>query len=180
MLDIMLDLETLGTKPGCVVLTLGATAFGPEGLGERVYVPLSIADQEALDLVQDPDTVAWWSKQSAAARAAAFEGERKMLLDGLQDFSLYCARHGSPNKVRMWGNGADFDNPILGAVYVAAGMPQPWGPYQSRCYRTLKGFLPAKKLKRGGTHHNALDDAVSQAEHAVALLHELNLWGALR
>ena len=30
----MLDLETLGTRPGCVILTLGAVKFDPYSLRE--------------------------------------------------------------------------------------------------------------------------------------------------
>ena len=28
-MDIMLDIETLGTRPGCVIVTLGAVKFDP-------------------------------------------------------------------------------------------------------------------------------------------------------
>lgn len=35
-MDIMLDLETLGTKPGSVVLSVGACTFG-HGVARRTY-----------------------------------------------------------------------------------------------------------------------------------------------
>ena len=79
----------------------------------------------------------------------------------------------------VWGNGADFDNPILAAAYRRLNMPLPWGAYAGRCYRTLKSLRPDIRLERQGTHHNALDDAVSQAEHAVRLLRALEPLPAL-
>jgi hypothetical protein len=33
-MDIMLDLETLGTRPDCVILTLGAIKFDPYTLSD--------------------------------------------------------------------------------------------------------------------------------------------------
>jgi hypothetical protein len=72
--------------------------------------------------------------------------------------------------VRVWGNGADFDNPILAVAYrrtIFSG--QPWKPYNGRCYRTVKNQFQDVKLVRTGTHHNALDDARSQATHLVEI-----------
>ena len=41
-------------------------------------------------------------------------------------------------------------------------------------YRTLKNLLPYIEMERVGEHHNALDDAKSQALHAIKLLKELH------
>lgn len=46
----------------------------------------------------------------------------------------------------------------------------PWPHWNDRCYRTLKAMRPDVKMERTGTHHNAVDDATSQARHALALL----------
>jgi len=75
----------------------------------------------------------------------------------------------------VWGNGADFDLPILAAAYKAAGGPPPWKPYNGRCYRTLKNLAPSIKLERQGTHHQALDDAVCQAKHLIKIVEHLGI-----
>jgi inhibitor of KinA sporulation pathway (predicted exonuclease) len=67
---------------------------------------------------------------------------------------------------------------ILNAAYHVSGSAAAWWKfYNNRCYRTLKN-LPAAKgttIDRGtGTHHNALDDAVSQAKHAVQILKRMD------
>jgi inhibitor of KinA sporulation pathway (predicted exonuclease) len=49
-------------------------------------------------------------------------------------------------------------------------MQAPWKFYNDRCYRTLKAMYPHIKMpKRTGTHHNALDDAISQVNHLILL-----------
>jgi exodeoxyribonuclease VIII len=73
-------------------------------------------------------------------------------------------------RVKVWGNGSDFDNAILSCCYGATGREVPWDFWHNRCYRTLKALRPGPKLVREGTYHNALDDAKSQALHAIELL----------
>lgn len=78
------------------------------------------------------------------------------------------------DKVRIWGNGADFDNVILASVYKRIGMEQPWLYRNNRCYRTLKALHPEIPIERVGTHHNAVDDAESQARHLLAIMRSIN------
>jgi len=174
MINIMLDLETLGTRPGCKILSIGAVAFDKTGLGDQFYTSVDPAEQVDVGLHDDPDTHAWWAKQSAAARKV-FTEPKIEVVQALTDFRLFCARHAAPKFLRLWGNGADFDNPILGAVYHAFKVQQPWGPYSNRCYRTLKSFSTTKIVRGTNVHHNALGDAVAQAEHAVVIMNALSL-----
>ena len=83
--------------------------------------------------------------------------------DGL---SLFVAANGDRD-VELWGNGADFDNTILGSLYDAFGLRKPWSYSRNRCYRTMKniGIGPRKPQVREGIYHNALDDAITQAIH---------------
>jgi len=175
MSNIMLDLETYGRKRGCQVLSIGAVEFGPEGVGQEFYTVLELSQQAELGLTAEPETVEWWSKQSAEARKVLTD-EPTAFTDGLLQFKMFCAKVGGKKDLLMWGNGSDFDNPILSDAFEAAGLDIPWIWYNNRCYRTLKGFRKDMKIPRGGTHHNALDDARSQAVHAVQLMEVLGLW----
>jgi hypothetical protein len=89
----------------------------------------------------------------------------------LEDFSDFLARV-PLRKRKIWGNGASFDNAILAELYRVAKHPSPWEYWNDRCYRTLKNLYKqvVPPPERKGTHHNALDDAVFQAEHAVSIL----------
>lgn len=165
--DIMLDLETTGTRPGCCILSIGACTFDEKA---TFYETISHSSCISLSLKDSPDTMAWWSRQAPIARMEAFSGTND-LIAVLGKFSdWYKQRLGTKF---IWGNGADFDLPILVACYDAIGMKQPWAPYNGRCYRTLKNLfkdIPIAKFE--GIRHNALDDARMQSRHALAILRE--------
>lgn len=176
-MHIMLDLETLGTAPGCKVLSIGAVVFSADGLGAEHYVELIREDQG--NLTEDPDTLKWWMGQPAEVRDRLFEPspEKTSLTESLTLFNQWLALLGPPSRICMWGNGADFDQPILLAGYRQAGIKHAWGTYNNRCYRTLKALAPELKMggNRVGAKHNALDDAKSQALHAVQIFDKLKL-----
>lgn len=66
--------------------------------------------------------------------------------------------------------------PILAKVYKQCGWKAPpWRYSNERCYRTLKSMAPHIEIQRTGTHHNAVDDARAQAEHAIRLVKELKV-----
>lgn len=174
MKHIMLDLETLGLRAGCRVLSIGAVEFSPAGLSAEFYMVLNSDDQDRLFV--DPDTAAWWERQSQSARSV-FTDPKVPTPAGLAAFNEYCASISGVRDLCIWGNGADFDQPILAAVYAmqAPDLKLPW-QWGSRCYRTLKNLRPGLRLERQGTYHNALDDAKTQAKHAVQLLDAVQGW----
>lgn len=169
MSHVMVDLETLGQSPGCTILSIGAVAFdyATQSLGPEFYTVISRISCRKLGFFEDAGTVAWWSRQSEAARNAAFGGTIPIEM-ALAEFSSYVRQFGG--NVRVWGCGSDFDNAILGHAYRVIGSTQPWRYYNNRCYRTLKNLVQGVEMERSGTHHNALADAKSQAVHAMRLL----------
>lgn len=182
MTYFMKDLETLGTAPGCVILSVGVIAcdFHAETvddlfLDQGKYVVLNTEDSLNSFLHIDQSTVQWWSKQGPEARqvlADARDLKKSVpLREGIQDTIDYVLGHCAAKEVRMLGNGADFDNPIFNVAAQMAGLKTPWS-YGGRCYRTLKNLdellgpkFTAPKVERHGTYHNALDDAKTQALH---------------
>lgn len=174
MRDIMIDIETLGTTAGSVILSIGAVGFCPVDrvLGARHYGVVSIASSLSLGATVDSETVAWWAKRTPAAQRVLFEAldpNASSLPDALDRLSDYLIAQGSPADLRIWGNGSDFDNVLLVAAYAQAGRKQPWRFYNHRCFRTLKNLFPGHEPVREGEHHNALDDAEHQARHALAI-----------
>ncbi len=184
MKDVMMDLETLGTIPGCSLLSIGAVRFDANTgkFGDEFYVVINrLSCKEAGLFEQDLDwcaehgyndhmsTVSWWEKQGEEARKVLHEADNPTtsfpLRTALVSFNEFVQ---GVTGTRMWGNGADFDNALLRTAYHRAHVSPKLGPFQGRCYRTLKGLDGGPKLeKRSGTHHNALDDAKSQAEHLI-------------
>jgi hypothetical protein len=169
VLDVMLDLETMGRRPGCAIVSIGAVDFSlTEGrTGEPFYINVDLESCVRLGLTTDPSTIVWWLKQSDAARGALTR-KPAMIEAALYEFRRYLERCGPLNEIRLWGNGPSFDNAILGYAYEAAALEQPWKFWNDRCFRTVTGMFPSvEKRRREGTHHNALDDAIYQAEHLI-------------
>lgn len=182
MHHIMIDLETLGTVAGCAILSIGAVEFHPDtgNLGKEFYTIVNTESCEEHFLTKSASTMAWWARQSPEAQLvldqAAMGGPS--LPTALSMFNAYLAEVGMPKELRLYGNGADFDNPILDVAYEAAKVKfygdSGRGFFGGRCYRTLKNLdelfgpaFAAHKIHRVGTYHNALDDAKSQARHLM-------------
>lgn len=182
---VMVDLETRGTVPGCVAFSIGAVEFFPDRgiLGREFYTIISIADCRDFFLTEDHSpngTVAWWDRQSPEARVAleeALKEDAPKLKDSLENLNGFLRQCGNLRSLRLYGNGADFDNPILRCMYDAADvdfMGSKAGFFGGRCYRSLKNLdellgpgFKFSKIERTGTYHNALDDAKSQALHLM-------------
>ena len=169
--NIMIDLETLGTKPGCIILSIGACSFGDISTPKKTfYSTIDISSSQLAGLTSDHNTVSWWDKQDPEIKKEAFSGTEP-LYEVLHNFSDWLS---SFNKeVILWGNGIDFDIPILGAAYELSRITVPWEYYNSRCYRTLKNLFPDFKQPTPPRKHNALSDAITQALHAELLLRRL-------
>lgn len=173
MQHIMLDLETLDTKQTTVVISIGAVAFDPKtnALGDHFYLELTadVSSQQARGRTISGDTINWWMQQSNEARkvfdCVAPNPNRVSTFEALSRFGLFVAANGDKD-CEIWGNGADFDNVILGSLYESFGLNKPWSYSRNRCYRTMRNLgIGPRRPTRVGTYHNALDDAVTQATH---------------
>jgi len=173
-MSIMLDIETLGTKPGCVVLSIGAVEFSEKGLGKQFHVSINPESCTNWGLTVEPRTVMWWMEQSDEARKSLTSRKNNDLDVALDAFI------GAYNwkDQAVWCNGANFDFPILEAAFAAVGKHVPWAYWSTNDYRTLKNIVPrdvynASKVE-AQIKHNALADAMAQAETAIQLLSWVN------
>ena len=169
--NVMLDLETTGVSAGCCILSIGACALD---LDSTFYQKISLASCYDKGLKDLPSTLEWWNKQDPAVRTEAFSGVDQLAVV-LIKFSDWLNSVGE-KKAKVWGNGADFDLPILGAAYEACGMEKPWKPYNGRCFRTIKNLYPDVIPNAfRGMKHNAYEDAKNQAIHLVKICHTKGL-----
>lgn len=170
MNNIMVDLETLDTVPTALILSIGAVAFTDTGAVLEAFEAV-IDLQSCVDagLTISSDTVNWWLNQSPDAQKV-FTQDSIPLGDALMKFGQWVHKF-DHKTVKMWGNGASFDNAILANGYRAMSTPLPWMFYNDRCYRTLKAQQPHIRCERTGVYHNALDDAKTQMNHLF------KLWG---
>jgi len=166
MNEVVLDLETMGVSSHAPILAIGAVRFDKEhGVHtDKFYRVISLKSNMELLLSPDADTVMWWMRQSESARSQLLRPSIS-LPAALEEFSCWIGED-----AKVWGNGAAFDNVVLGNAYKTCSMKQPWEFYNDRCYRTMKNVVTNVPFERLGTHHNALDDAESQAAHLIKIL----------
>lgn len=177
----MIDIETLGKNPGCIILSIGAVRFGEDDVkGEWFYRRISTLDCINNGLVSDFSTIDWWFSQDAAVRDEAFGGTDK-LEAVLRDLSAWIG-----TESEVWGNGAAFDLGILRAAFIKFGINDPWRYTGERCFRTLSAFsggssrIPLTLVNppsgfNKAVAHNALWDAAVQARSAIEMIEVIEM-----
>ena len=168
--NCMLDLETLGTGPNALILSIGAAKFSAGRavlhVDDTFHQAIEPVTAFALGGVIDPDTVLWWMQpEREASRKSWLSLKRVHITEALEGFAQWLGED-----ALVWGNGASFDNVILRRAYERAGMDCPWGAFSDRCYRTKKAEAPDVKTPRRGVFHCAVDDAIYQVEHLSNVL----------
>lgn len=167
--DLMIDTETAGLPPNGALMSIGAvffdlqtTTMGPT-FNRTIVLTSSVKHGGEIDA----GTVLWWLRQGEEARkAVAYGGEP--LEPVLNDFATWIAEHCRKEDVRPWGNSSAFDLTIIGGAYRRLNLETPWGWWNERCFRTVRNSYPTVKYEpgeKGAGAHNALADAVFQAEH---------------
>lgn len=179
---IMVDIETWGTKPGAVLVAIGAVTFSVDGVKDLFDVRISPESCSEIGLEIDASTMRWWLQQGEEARREASRADGIHIRRALEMFA-YEIEQARPLRqfekgvqkrgpVEIWGNGPSFDNGLLVEAYRRAGVSLPWLYGKERCFRTLRMLYPevARPEMREGVFHTALDDARNQAQQAVEIL----------
>jgi exodeoxyribonuclease VIII len=180
MVDIIIDIETLGTKPGCPILEIGACAVD-HGTGEiyrnfsrKVRCGWLFAGLQDLPRNAGDDmgeTVRWWLADPGRADILKkltgtdpIEDEEYTLAAFVEWFADATR---DATAVRVWGNGPTFDLSILLARLALYGIETPWHYTWERCVRTALEMANYEKGSTSwverGPRHRALNDARHEA-----------------
>nr|WP_302981520.1 3'-5' exonuclease [Plesiomonas shigelloides] len=179
MNHLMLDLETMGTKPNAPIVSIGAVFFNPDSgeFGEEFYTPVSIESAMRDGAVPCGKTINWWLRQSPEARAAICSDSAQDITVALVQFNSFIHKNAVDIKsLKVWGNGATFDNVIIRQTYERSlGFECPWPFWNDHDVRTMVtlglnvGFNPKHEMPFDGDVHNALADAKHQAKYVSAI-----------
>lgn len=170
----MIDLETLGTKPGCVVLQIGIVCNFPSGLSDEtsdveVSMPVRLDIEQCLRAV-DPNTVAWWMRHPDAwARQCFLQRDSfKPEYAAKNAFFLLSVCE------EVWANSPSFDCAILldFIFHFAPYEKIPWHYGRERDFRTVRALHSELVYCPPADAHDALADARAQA----AYLDQLGIW----
>lgn len=159
----MLDIETLGTRPQSVVLTIGAVKFDPWATDvdtdNGLYSRIDVDEQIAMGRHVHQDVIDWWGKQAEDVREEALGDHDRdsvdTMLDKLNKFLVGCNN--------IWCQGPAFDAVILEDLYRHKERPTPWNFWQVRDSRTLFKTFGDPRDKNAKGAHNALIDCYYQA-----------------
>lgn len=181
--NMMIDLETLDTRPSAVVFQAGVLVFkdvlGGDTRGniilEKKIFHLDILDQIMAGRTIDPDTVQWWRVQSPDSWHR-HPDEITKTGHMFQEISRMYGEHGVGS---LWANSPSFDCVLMRAL--CESLKIEWGFPTFRedmDLRTLKKLFQMKgrKIETSGkaTTHNALKDCEDQFHDAVHYLCEFS------
>lgn len=177
MKSIMVDIETLGTRPGSAIISIGMVAFDGSAITASQGWALDSADWIG-DI--DPSTVKWWTEQSQAAREYSFNGKLRAM-DIVHQISDFVNRYGSDE---CWANDPDFDVVLLKSWWHKLSERSMLPGRFPIAYRTCRSYrtICAEARRLGisipaysGTAHNPVDDAANQARVVMAIRKNLGV-----
>lgn len=184
--DIMVDLETLGTRQDTIVLEISAVEFNryTGEIGEVFDAKLDIDDQLSYRRSLSRETLQWWFKQDEAAIKNVFDdvgGIKFETSTALFEFSNFvercdnkCNSDSDRRVVKLWGNGSIFDLGILQNMYETCifKVKLPWKFWAVNDVRTIVDLNPdvKKNCEFDGTPHCAVDDCKHEIKYLVETL----------
>lgn len=170
---LMIDIETLGNKPGAVITEISAVPFNWDNKNntaeDSFYAKVSIESCVNFGLKIQVDTLQWWTQQDITVfRAMMDQKDAISLGHALYDFRKYLETL-YPSQLKVWGNSNRFDLGLLAAAYEATGQEIPWYFRNERDVRTIADLYPEIKAnhKFVGTAHNPKYDCINQIDYVV-------------
>lgn len=172
-----IDMETLSTEHNAALLSIGAVIhdFGTGQQVDTFYANITPESSIAAGLDVSESTKAWWAKQGQAAQDVLSVDQRQ-LREVLVDFAKWLAGHGVQYAI---GNGPRADNQWLESACKAVGMQSPikyWGDLDMRTLTFIGTHILGLDHWHNtfkGVKHNALHDAINEAEFCNAVFQKL-------
>ena len=165
MNDLMLDIETLGTRPTSVICQLGACYFhrNTGEVGDTFCININVGSGIMAGLTVDEDTCSWWRQQ-----------KQKTWIENAVNIQLAFTKFEEFAKDAkfVWSH-ATFDVPIVANAYAILNRKLPFKFRGARDIRTLVDLANVKIQKDTVKTHDALDDCIRQVEYCVECFNKL-------
>jgi len=166
MKDVMLDLETLGTRSTSAIIQIGACYFDRDTgeIGQTFSMNVAFDPRFTVD----HRTIMWWLLLPEEARQSVAHDHYSI------DMVLQTLCGWIKEAEYVWSH-ATFDMPILNNAFEVCGVEFPVPYKRMRDIRTLMDLADhhGNKEERQGIHHNALDDCRFQVEYCVQAFNKL-------
>ncbi len=170
MTDVMIDIETLGTRAGCVFHEISAVHFDPVTgtRGAEFSIVVDIQDALAYGLEIDEKTVEWWRAQKLEIN----QESRRSLFVALSSFHGFLSLL-KPERVWSWG--AHFDFPILEAGFDKIGARAPYHYAKVRDARSIWDAAFPGVIHDRAPGHSALSDCRQQVAQVAEAIGKLQI-----
>ncbi|HBR1366639.1 TPA: 3'-5' exoribonuclease [Klebsiella pneumoniae] len=167
---VMIDIEALDNKPTAAIASIAAAFFEPVTgtVGPSLYLPVDIVSSESGGGTLGADTVKWWLKQSAEARAEINSDRCICLFDAMEALNVFIdTRCNDSRQLKVWARGTDYDLPIIYHAMRQMGITPFWHFWNVRDVRSveevsilLTGIRSVKVVSP--EKHHALADVLNQ------------------
>lgn len=178
-IDIMCDIETLGTDESATIFQIAAVAFDIK-TGEHLAEFNQVAD---IALNEKPlnvsgSTLKWWLKTNKELFADLLHEGSLSSENTLKAFWNWLEVLEASYELRLWGNGILFDNNLIRHQLQAQGLRYPIKYWNDRDVRTIvhlaseKEGISEKELKQRYQDESLIKhDAYDDVRFQVALVH---------
>jgi len=170
--NIMIDIETLGLKPGSGIWQIGAVVLGrPDLTFNETINPWRLVGVPGIS--PDTNTISWQllsnSENFQAACKLAVVANERQLIKSFTDWLTYVKNYYFSNDPINFWQKRNFDEPFLTEAMQRYGVLTPWKYYQWNDLGTLCNFYNSPVPKFEGAH-DAFEDAKHQALHLENLI----------
>lgn len=179
---IMIDLETEGTRAGCVIRQIGAASFNPYTgeVGRKFEVNLSVEEQHRrFGLTSDPETLVWLNALPANVQEAMTRDPQPVAESIIALIRAFDWDH---PEMRLWCHGASFDEPILRELILRVGIEiniknlVPWDYWKVRDTRDRLEETGVKVERDLTKAHTGLEDCLKQIAAATKAYRIIEGW----
>ena len=164
-LNILFDLETLGTNFNAPIVQIGALKFDNEGLIlSQFCINIDLSSLDEYNFESDFDTIKWWLSNPKKTIKSVFLNSKDNLEEALLKFYNWFKLDLELSNVNFWCN-KDFDLPIINNAYKETKLNLSIPYINTFDLRNIKHYFDLNNfdiysIKRTGKHHNALDDCL--------------------
>lgn len=177
-LDIMVDIETLGTKQDSTIIQLSAIAFDIN-TGEHIaFFDQAVDISKNHTMIVDGSTIKWWLNTNKELLQELLNKGYNSSEEVLESFYNWLKRLSEKHDIYLWGNGILFDNKMIQFQLEDMCLDYPINYRNDRDVRTIVDLASAKlgisekELKEmfkdeSLVEHNAFDDVKYQINLVV-------------
>ena len=175
----MFDLETLGLRPGAVIISIGACIMSEKDMHDKEHqfdqnvTRESQPESGGFHVLQS--TVDWWAEQSEKARNALVDNQVS-IQDAIEKFHAWAAKYPEPRA--LWCAGPHFDYALYAETCRLCDIKPLFEFWMVRDVRTAKDMAYMRKedtklavpprVRETLVDHHALSDCIRQTYEVLA------------